>query len=145
MQHKAKGHRQSNVKTPGNRPPVKQWVGRSPILYSSHLLNMRLIRIQSPFNQRIKENVCRHCRCKNHGSPCKGGIQGFSFSQSDLSISGKSDIDCAEKYANTQYRIIYSAFISKKSTDNLQNYRRLPRKYHKNSTKRTNSQKWYDY
>ena len=96
MDHKPKSHSQNNVKTPGDGTPVEQWIGGGPLLHSTHHLDLRLVGIQRPFAQGIKQNIRRHGGGEDHHTPLERGVLGiFHITQFDGAEFRKSHIQGA--------------------------------------------------
>ena len=53
---------------------MEQRIYTCPILNTSHLCQMRISRIQHPFRERIKQNICCETTAEHHRAPCKEGI-----------------------------------------------------------------------
>ena len=63
MKHEAKGSGEHDIEAPRDRTPVKERVRARPVLNTSHFRQMRVIGVENPLTQGVKENV----RCKPGG------------------------------------------------------------------------------
>ena len=122
MDHKAKGHRHHHIKAPGNRPPVEQRIGGSPILNRAHGSQVRLPSVQHPLAEGVKHNIRRQPCGKHHGTPLEEGIlRLIKISQPDLSKAGKSHIEGTDQGPQADQQIVGAHLIPQKETDGAQN------------------------
>ena len=74
---------------------VKERVCARPVLNTAHFCQMRVIGVENPLTQGVKENVRRKSGGKHHRTPGKIGIERLliRFSEPDGSVAGKGDVD----------------------------------------------------
>ena len=95
MKHEAKGSGEHDIEAPRDRTPVKERVCARPVLNTAHFCQMRVIGVENPLTQGVKENVRRKSGGKHHRTPGKIGIERLliRFSEPDGSVAGKGDVD----------------------------------------------------
>ena len=137
MDHKAECNRKHDIKAPRDRSPVEKRVGGRPFLHAAHHFHLRLIGIQRPFAQRIKQNVCGHSGCENHSTPLKRAIlRLFTVAKFDLTEFGKGYVKRTADNANAEQCIVETKVISQKTTYYTQDELGAFRKNHKQRTYR---------
>ncbi len=118
MEHKAECHGQHHVETPGDRPPVKQGVGGSPVLHFSHLGDAGFSRVEDPLAQGVEQDVRRQPGGKHHGTPLEGGILRFFIcAQANSPIGGKRDVQGAQEDPKSHEKVAASKLIPQEIAD----------------------------
>lgn len=137
MDHKTKRNRKHDIKAPRDRSPVEKRICGCPFLHTAHYFDLRLIGIQRPLAQRIKQNVRSHGGCKNHSTPLKRAIlRLFTVTKFDLAESGKGYVKCAAYDANAKQCIVEAKVVSQKAPYNTQDELGALRENHKQRTYR---------
>ena len=132
MDHKAECNRKHNIKAPRDRPPVEKRISGCPFLHAAHHFDLRLIGIQRPFAQRIKQNVRSHGGCKNHSPPLKRAIlRLLTVAKFDFPEFGKGYVKRTAYDTNAEQCIVETKVISQKASYNAQNELGTFRENHK--------------
>ena len=100
MEHEAEGHGQDHIKAPGDRSPVEQGVGGSPVLDGAQVGDVVLAGIQHPFTEGIEQDIGGQPGGEHHGTPLEGGIlRPLKVPQPDLPVGGEGHVQGAEEDA----------------------------------------------
>ena len=120
MNHEGKGNRERQIKAPGDGPPVEEREAAGPVLGFAERLHMRVLGVNHPLAERVKQDIRRETRRKHHTSPLKEGVLRTLAAEAYVAEAREGEIERQQKDAEAEKQVVPAEFLAEKASEGVQ-------------------------
>ncbi len=108
VEHEAEGDGQYEVEAPWNRTPVEERKGTGPVHATAELGGMRILPVEYPFTERVKENIGGETCREHHGAPLEEAVSRLLVrcTEHDAPITGQGNVEGENSGAQSDDEVV---------------------------------------